>query len=75
MEDSELDKWMNLTIEDIKKMNMISQMEYNAKQYQLNQEEFKHNQSLSRHIIYAAIISGVIIALGSIIAVVIGKAI
>ena len=61
MNDSELDKWMLQSLEEITKMNMISQMEYRAKEYEL-----KHNNA--KHIIYAAIISGGLIGIAGIIA-------
>lgn len=72
MTDKELEKWIKLSLNEVNKMNMISQMEYRAKEHQLNQERHNHSQSLSRHILYAALISGGIIASGAIIAVIIG---
>jgi len=68
MKESEIEEWMDISLEDITKMNMISQIEFRAKEDLKWLKEHDQRNNNAKHIIYAAIISGSLIGIAGIIA-------
>ena len=75
MSENELDEFLKLNLEDLQKMNLITQMESRIKHERIYSENFEREYLQKdrnmKHIIYAAIISGSLIGVATIIATVI----
>ena len=67
MEDLDLEEWCSQSLEELQKMNMISQIEHRSEQKIIELTKLLNQKDNTKHIIYVAIISGGLVAIATVI--------
>jgi len=67
VEDLDLEEWCSQSLEELQKMNMISQIEHRSEQKIIELTKLLNQKDNTKHIIYVAIISGGLVAIATVI--------